>query len=335
MANEAIWISAAKSDVHLENKSKTPKPGPGQVLVKVTCIAFSPIDYKIQNSFGGIVESVGPSVDTLEPGDIIATIRPPAQLGNPDFGAFQKYALANAKSSSKVPPSVPVAEAAATILNLASVVSALSIHLKLSRPPLDGEEAKPPEGQKKVLIYGGSSSCGGLAIKYAVTAGYTVITTSSPQNRAFVASLGPAYIVDHTLPSLSVLAELKSRGPFDAILDTIGLAPITDIISEYLFSLGGGAYNSLIPPVGNKPIPTSVERRFAPYNWALEEEANKHISRWFFDEYLPQGLATGLIVPTRQHVLGGGLGKVQEALDLMHQGGISGHKLIMDPWAQQ
>ena len=38
------------------------------------------------------------------------------------------------------------------------------------------------------------------------------------------------------------------------------------------------------------------------------------------------------MVPTRQHVVEGGLGKVQEVLDLMLQGGVSGRKLIMDPW---
>lgn len=276
------------------------------------------------------MESLGASVTTFQRGDTIATIRPPAQLGNPDFGAFQKYALAAVKSSSKVPPTVPIAEAAATILNLVSIVSALSIHLKLSRPPLHGKaEAK---GQK-VLIYGGSSSSGGLAIKYAVTAGYTVVTTSSPRNHGFVASLAPAHIIDHTLPSSSIIDEIKSHGPYDAIFDTIGLAPVTDLMSEYLSSLGGGAYNTLIPPMGNKPIPANVERKFAAYNWAFEVEANKDIARWFFDEYLPKGLETGLVVPTRQHVLEGGLGKVQEVLDLMHQGGVSGYKLLMDPWS--
>lgn len=280
-------------------------------------------------SFAGSVEAIGPSVTTFQTGDSIAVIRPHAEVGNPHFGAFQKYALATVSSSSKLPSSVPVAGAAATILNLAAVVSALSIHLNLSRPPLDG---KPQPQGKKVLIYGGSSSSGGLAIKYAVTAGYTVITTSSPQNKGFVSSLGPAHIIDHTLPSSSITDELKSQGPFSAIFDTIGIAPVTDILSAYLSSVGGGAYNTLIPPMGNKPIPANVERKFAAYSSAFEEEANKDISRWFFEEYVPKGLESELIVPTRQHVVEGGLGKVQEVLDLMLQGGVSGHKLVLDPW---
>ena len=183
-----------------------------------------------------------------------------------------------------------------------------------------------------MLIYGGSSSSGGFAVKYAVTAGYTVVTTSSPQNKGFVSSLGPAHIIDHTLPSSSIIDELKSQGPFSAILDTIGIAPVTDTLSAYLSSVGGGAYNTLSPPMGNKPIPANVERKFESYPWAFEEEANKDIARWFFEEYVPKGLESGLIVPTRQHVVEGGLGKVQEVLDLVLQGGVSGHKLVLDPW---
>lgn len=48
MANEAAWIPAAKANVILDDSTEIPKPGPDEVLVKVRCIAFSPIDSKIQ-----------------------------------------------------------------------------------------------------------------------------------------------------------------------------------------------------------------------------------------------------------------------------------------------
>ena len=280
-------------------------------------------------SFAGTIESVNGSSSLFKPGEKIATIRPPKEIGNPDFGAFQRYGLATIAASSLIPPSVTLHAASATILNLATVVSALSIHLKLARPPLTGD---PTHQGKKVLIYGGSSSCGGLAIKYAVSAGYTVVTTSSPKNKDFVSFLGPAHIIDHTLTAGEIVAELQAQGPYNAIFDTIGVATVTDIMSEYLSSIGGGEYNTLIPPMGNKPLPANVERKFAPYNWAFAEEQNKEISKWLFEDYLPRGLESGLIVPTRQHVVGGGLGRVQEVLDLMLAGGVSGHKLVMNPW---
>ncbi|MCJ1250091.1 hypothetical protein MMC30_007317 [Trapelia coarctata] len=344
MSNQASWIHAAKAPVVLGD-AEIPTPGPGEILVKITSIAFSPIDAKIQKfgtypipypdilgtSFAGLVESVGPDVATFQKGDKVAAIRIGKNIVNPHFGAFQKYGLATISSTAKLLPSTPLPEAAAVILNLCAVVSALSIHLSLARPPLSG--APEPQG-KKVLIYGGSSASGQLAVKYATSAGYTVVTTSSPQNREFVTSLGPAYIIDHTLPPADIVAELNAQGPYHKIFDTIGLPPVTDIMVEYLSSLGGGSYNTFIPLLGSeKPIPENVERKFAPYSWAFEEDAHKHVAKWFYEEYVPQGLENGLIVPNRLEVIEGGLGKIQDALDLMLRGGVSGKKLVMDPWA--
>lgn len=266
-------------------------------------------------------------------GDQVAVIRTGKHIGDPHFGAFQRFALADVSSVSKLHPSTSLVSAAAAILNLAAVVSALSIHLNLERPPLSGP---PPVANKdkKVLVYGGSSSCGGLAVKYAVTAGYTVVTTSSAANRAFVASLGPTHIIDHNQPVGEIVSSIRAQGPYAAIFDTIGLPPVTDIIVDYLSSVGGGAYNSLIPPSGpEKPIPDNVERKFAPYSWAFDEPKHAEIKEWFYNEYLPDGLESGLVVPTRPHLVEGGLDKVQGVLDLMLQGGVSGHKLVMDPWA--
>jgi len=47
MSNQASWIHAAKAPVVLGD-AKIPIPGPGEILVKNNCIAFSPIDAKIQ-----------------------------------------------------------------------------------------------------------------------------------------------------------------------------------------------------------------------------------------------------------------------------------------------
>ena len=130
------------------------------------------------------------------------------------------------------------------------------------------------------------------------------------------------------------MSEIRSRGPYAAIFDTIGLPPCTDILVEYLSSVGGGVYNTLIPLLGaEKSIPGNVERKFAAYSWAFDEPKHVEIKEWFYNEYLPKGLESGLVVPTRQHVVEGGLTEVQGVLDLMMKGGVSGHKLVMDPWA--
>ena len=234
-------------------------------------------------------------------------------LADPRFGGFQKYALASSSSTAKLNPSVSFHAASSTISNLASVVSALSIYVGLDQPPISGI-AKPKN--KKILIYGGSSSCGGFAIQYAATAGYTVVTTSSQRNIAFVKSLGPVDVIDHNLPAHEVVSALMVHGPYDHIFDTVGLPPVTSIMVDYLLSQGGGMYHTLIPAVpGTRTIPRHIKRVHAPYAFALVDEAHETLARWLFEDYLPQGLVTGSIVPTRQEVVTGGLEKVQDALD--------------------
>lgn len=226
-----------------------------------------PIPYPVilGTSFAGTIKSVPPSsTTTFKQGDNVAVIRTGARLGDLRFGGFQKFALAKSSSVSKLQPSTQIAAAAVSILNLAAVVSALSIHLGLSRPPLSGVAPSSNEDQK-VLVYGGSSSCSGLAVRYAATAGYTVVTTSSAANRTFVASLGPAHIMNHTLPASEIISEIRAESAHAAIFDTIGLPPVTDLLVKYLTSIGGGSYNTLIPLLGpEKPIPANVERESVP-----------------------------------------------------------------------
>jgi NADPH:quinone reductase-like Zn-dependent oxidoreductase len=293
-----------------------------------------PISYPniLGGSYAGTIETVGAEVNTFQTGDRVAVILDSKTHSNPRFGAFQKFALAKVSSISKLPPSVTLEAGASVILNLATIVSALTIHLALDKPPFSGS---PKAKNEKVLIYGGSSSCGGLATKYAATAGYEVVTTSSPQHHTFVESLGPAHIIDHTQPTDVILQKVKQYGPYIAIFDAIGLPPITNLLFDYLDSVDGGKYNTIIPQLGGeKPTPPNVERIFAAYPWDFEDPKNEETSRWFFEEYLPRGLESGLIVPTRPQVVEGGLEKVQDALNLMDQNKVSGHKLILYPWSK-
>lgn len=256
-------------------------------------------------------------------------------MANPQYGAYQQYALAAAANTSKLPESVSLEAGATTILNLAAVSSAITIFGGLGKPSLSSSSANDaPKNGKKILIYGGSSSTGGLAIRYALAAGYDVVTTSSPANREYVQSLSPRIILNHSAPTEALSSEIRQHGPYDFILDTIGTPPVTDLLVAYVDSLGGGSYNTMIPPLGGEaPIPERVQRKFEPYNFAFEKPQHRALKTWFFEEMVPKGLETGVVVPTRPQWVAGGLEKVQEALDLMAEDKVSGRKLVLDPWA--
>lgn len=281
-------------------------------------------------SFAGIVEKVGPEVQGFKAGDRVATVRDGPKAGDPRFGAYQQYALASQTSTAKLGEEVALESGASSILNLAAVATALSIHMGLDRPSLEAGKPAASTG-KKVLIYGGSSSAGGLATCYATAAGYEVVTTSSPQHKDYVSSLGATTILDHTQPGSTVTQEIASHGPYTAIFDTIGLAPVTDILVSYLESIGGGVYYSVGAP--DKPLPAGVEKRFAPYSLSMDKPEHAEFRTWFYSELVPKGLQSRVIKPTRPQWLEGegGLEQAQTALDLMFQDKVSGRKLLLDP----
>jgi NADPH:quinone reductase-like Zn-dependent oxidoreductase len=277
-------------------------------------------------SFAGIVDKVGPDVTEFKPGDRVATVRDGPKAADPRFGAYQNYALASQTSTSKLPEGVTLESGATSILNLAAVAAALSIFMGLDRPSLLN---KADATGKKILIYGGSSSAGSLATSYATAAGYEVITTSSPRNRDFVQSLGSSTIIDHSEPREELFKQVRAHGPYDAIFDAIGLPPASDVLPEYLHSIGGGTYYSLLG--SDKALPEDVQCKFAPYSLSLDKPEHEAFRSWFYTELVPRGLQAGVIVPTRPQWVDGGLGHAQDALDLMIEGKVSGKKLVTDP----
>lgn len=102
----------------------------------------------------------------------------------------------------------------------------------------------------------------------------------------------------------------------------------TNVLVDYLSSIGGGKYYTLLPLMGSeKPIPDNVERNFESYGWVLSEPQNEEFGKWFRDELVPKGLAKGVIVPTPPRWIKGGLEKIQEALDLLYQNEVSAQKI--------
>ncbi|KAK4462687.1 chaperonin 10-like protein [Cladorrhinum samala] len=343
----AAWIKTKHAALEV-GLAETPTPGPGELLVKIKLIAFSPIEARLQKteivgqplsypnilgfSFAGVVEKVGPGVEGFSVGDNVAAHRPHYKGNDPRFGSFQQYTLAAVATTSKLPSENLLEAGASAILNLATVASALSFFQGLDKPSLDKSAPAPSTG-KKILIYGGSSSCGGLGITYAKAAGYTVVTTSSPRNRDYVSSLGPDVVIDHRQSPDQVAKEIEANGPYYRIWDTIGIPPVTNILAGYLGANGGGSYHTVIPvlPAAN-PIPENVKVEFQPYSAIFYNPANEEFRKWFYGTLLPQGLASGVIVPTPSQWVKGGLPSTQQALDLLSSFQVSGHKLILDPW---
>lgn len=293
---------------------------------------YAAIPYSVPAILGfssaGTVETVGSNITYVKPGDRVVVLAP-FDVTDPRTGHFQEYYIAFPRYTSKIPDSVSFADASSVPANLVTIVGVMHTIFGPERPSPDGKKATSKG--KKLLVYGGSSSVGGYAIKYASDLGYDVITTSSSQNKDFVASLGARSIVDHRQPAEKIVSELKSLGPFDAVFDAIGTPEPTAIIGQVLAETGGGTIFTTLPEFGDIAAyarPESVARVYQSWPEVLDREELKELLEWTYHVYIPEGLESGAIISTRNVEVPGGVEGIQKILDKSLEGGVSGKRLV-------
>ncbi|PYH83542.1 GroES-like protein [Aspergillus uvarum CBS 121591] len=330
-------------------------PADGELLVRVEAVNFNPIDAKLQRSdlfqstyplivgftFAGTVIATGRGVESVQRGDRVAVARWGRTGDDHRFGALQRYALALEQNTLRLDlESTTFEVASGLIANLATVVSALSIHMGLAKPPLDGsvQPLPPPHSnmdarRKRLLVYGGSSAVGGLAVQYAAAAGYEVVTTASPANRPLVkARKAATHIIDHCQPREDLLDEIRAHGPYDGgIFEAIGSQTTTQLMADLLRDTGGQFF-STSPSPGDDRLPANVTKTWSGYSEDLvTNPENRELRAWYMERFLPRVLKNGTIWPNPGLWLPGGLRSAQRALVLLHEGKVSGKKVLINP----
>jgi NADPH:quinone reductase-like Zn-dependent oxidoreductase len=208
--------------------------------------------------------------------------------------------------------------------------------LSLHWPTVPASSLPASEQGKQILIWGGSSAMGSLAISYAKQAGYTVISTSSKHNFGLLKSLGADHIFDHSDPA--TVDAIRNLFPIDYWLDTISLRPTVSTILKILAPEGQPVTKAnivlLMPPawLGIETFLEGGTTQF--YQMSTDAPGNpkwrKHIlSRGGLME---QGIKSGVIKGVAPEVLGS-LDKVEAGLNTVHDG-VSGKKIVIKPWAE-
>ncbi|TVY82822.1 Dehydrogenase orsE [Lachnellula suecica] len=340
MANLAAIIPAAKARLEV-HRVDIYTPGPHELLLKNEVIAFNLVEAKIAklgaiplqypailgSTLAGTVEAVGPQVKGFQVGDRVAFLKKFGVAGN-QYGAYQRYVLIDSVMASKIPDGVDSAVPASLMMNLVSVVGLFSGRLGLERPRFDDPA---PAKAVNVLVYGGSSSFGGLSVQYLSQAGYAVTTTSSPQQHGFVSKLGATTVIDHTLEPEALIDELVAAGPYKIVVDTISLPNTIAVTSRVLAAQGGGSLYAMQPAFGPESLPDGVKRVFEAWPNSLYEEKNHDLREWVLQTYLPDGISLGAITSLPIEKVSGGLNGINTALDRIHKG--TGRvRLITDPW---
>ena len=293
-------------------------------------------------SFSGVVVKAGTRVTRFKKGDRIVTNSAGSIRNEPRFGAYQKYAVTTQEMTAKVSrrdvqPSQTIAdntgsqigdqsfEAAVSISSLAYPASALFIHLSLEKPT---RHPNPLNKNKKVLVWGASSSFGAYATYLAARAGYTVIGVASSHNKPLVQSFGAEHFVDRQSPT--VKQELIDLGPFEAVLAAADAAQDQPVLGAVLAEHGGGSFLSTMGVRPGVELPSSVEGKFVAMMDVFLDPKSRDFTTWVWWDFLEGELASGRLQPVPVHVLGG-LDKVQEAWNLLKAGKVSGQRLAIAP----
>ncbi|RUS32127.1 GroES-like protein [Jimgerdemannia flammicorona] len=299
-----------------------PVPKGNEILVKNKVVALNPVDWKqVREGFGslgfvlikynfavpqwpfvvgadtaGVVEAVGPDVKNLKPGDKVFAF---AGVGSLNYGTYAEYSLLVENLSAKE----------ASTIGLGTLTSAVAFYhlLKLPRPREHQSFFRP----EYLLIWGGSSSTGNYAIQLAKLSGYTVITTASPHQHAYLQELGADVVIDRSDPEAVTKIREITRGRLRYAYDTISSAT-ADLAAQALDQ----EHESHLAVIAGAPTGS----------YPKVKEANS-FGVSFYEE-LGELLAAGVLRPNRYEVLPNGLAGIPEGHARLAAGKVSGVKLV-------
>src|SRR5213075_1792778 len=174
----------------------TPRPGPGQVLIRMHAIGVNPVETYIRagtyaqkpalpytpgNDGAGVVEQIGDSVTEFKPGDRVYT-------AGSISGTYAEFALCKTEQVHRLPVNVSFAQGAAMGTPYATAYRGL----------FQRAGAKPGE---TVLVHGASGGVGTAAVQLARSRGLRVFgTAGSDEGRKLAREQGAHETFDHRAP---------------------------------------------------------------------------------------------------------------------------------------
>jgi NADPH:quinone reductase-like Zn-dependent oxidoreductase len=191
-----------------------PKPGAGEVLVKVKAAAVNPVDWKIRGGLGelfglkpplilgceiaGTVEAVGSQVRDFALGDDVYGYL------SAYSGGYAEYVVAPAGEFMRKPKQIDFNAAAAVPVGALTAWQGIFDHGKLA------------SGQR-ILIIGASGAVGSMAVQLAKQNGAHVIGIASGHNEEFVRGLGADEFIDYKKAKFE-----EDVSDLDVVFDTVG-----------------------------------------------------------------------------------------------------------------
>lgn len=200
---------------------ETPRPGAGEVLVRVHASGTNPVDAKIRQAgawaqiplpavlgydASGTVEEAGPGAD-LEPGEEVWLT--PEIFGN-RHGSYAELLVAPARIVGRKPAALSHEQAAAVPLAGGTAWEAIVRRLRV-------------RAGETVLVHAGAGGVGSFAVQFAKVLGARVLATAGPSGQDTLRELGADVALDYRADDVVAAAAAENDGSgVDAVLDAVG-----------------------------------------------------------------------------------------------------------------
>jgi NADPH:quinone reductase-like Zn-dependent oxidoreductase len=275
-----------------------PPPGPGEVRINVKALGLNRAEamyrsgqYLEQPTFpsrlgyeaAGTVESVGPDVQGLKPGDAVSTV-PAFSQGR--YGVYGDLAVVPAAAVVKHPPSLSWTEAAAIWMQYLTAYGALI------------DIAKMTKGDT-VLVPAASSSVGLAAIQLANMVGATPIAlTRKEDKRDALTRLGAAHvIVTESEDLVTEVRKLTNGKGARIVFDPVAGPTIAKLIAAtaphgILFE-----YGALSPEPTTLPLFDVLGKSLTIRGYILFEVTSDPARLKKAEQFVVDGLAAGKLKP--------------------------------------
>ena len=228
----------------------------------------------------------------------------------------------------KIPDNMELTDAVVLPLSIATAGAALYAPKQLGLPlPSLG----PKTLNKVVLVWGGASAIGTVAIQLAKASGLTVVTTASKNNIGMVQSeVGADQVFDYRSPNVvdDIVAAINASGKefagvVDAIAEPETLTPSIQVVKK----VGSGSRKVMYTRhVADQSVFDGVEGAFINIRELYQAGG---VLEGIFGAFATKALSTGqLKALPKALIVGQGLQDVQKGLDRLSEG-VSARKVVV------
>ncbi|PVH89277.1 zinc-binding dehydrogenase family oxidoreductase [Cadophora sp. DSE1049] len=341
-------VGTQDGNLNIANDVPVPKLEDDMILVRNSVMGLNPVDTKMTGNlcttgavagmdFAGVVLAIGSKVKTagdITVGDRVCGAVQGMHALTPTVGAFAQVVGASDVVTLKIPPSMTLEEAASLGSGVGTIGLALYKSLEIPGTPL-----KPAEVPRFVLVYGGSTATGTLALQILKLSGMRPITTCSPKNFDLAKSYGAEAVFDYR--SASAIEDIKTytKNSLKYVLDCVS-EPETMRFCYKAIGRAGGKYTALEPFAQSLHTRPTVQPDWVlgptllgkPIGWSppFERQANPKMREFTLDWFktVQNLLDEGKLRTHPVRILTGGFEAALEGLDLLREKKVSGQKLV-------